>query len=964
VFYFYDIYRISQYLEFERFQKPQSPLHLSYCCAALCCDGVQVSFQGNQTSDVARDLYPRDACIHHLFEAQVKRTPDAVALVCGEVELSYRQLNERANKLAHELMRLGVGPNSLVGICVERSPEMVVALLATLKAGGAYVPLDPTYPRDRLAFMLNDAHANVLLTQSYLVETLPSHGGPRICLDSDWKSIEKNSTDNLNTRIAADSLAYVIYTSGSTGQPKGAMITHRGLTNYLNWATEAYAVADGCGAPVHSSISFDLTVTSLFTPLVVGRSVFLLPDGIEALATALTERSNYSLLKITPAHLRALAALLPADDIVGRVRALIIGGEALHFESLSFWRRHAPATRIINEYGPTETVVGCCVYEVRANDPVSGPVPIGTPIPNTELYVLDDNFKRVASDETGELFIGGAGVARGYLNREKLTRERFVANPLGYGCLYRSGDLARVKRDGNFEYLGRLDDQIKIRGFRVELGEIEAVLKQHDAISDCAVIAKDEEPGQKRVIAFVIPNQSPTIDDANLASFLKTKLPEYMIPAAFIQIPILPLTINGKVNYQALPALRQVLEIEQDREVTTSRTPTEIALAELWSETLNLDEAGIDQKFFDLGGDSLQAVGLVLSVEQKLNKRLPLAMVETGSIRSLAAVLDRLPLCGNELSEGVVPMDNRTTLGKRPTLFFVPGETGDDLSCYLHVVANLPQNQPIYGLQPPALIGTHEFETIEETAYYYVQRLRHSQPSGPYFLCGFCFGGLVAFEMAQQLQVLGEEVAFLGVLDQRLNAGEPEQFDWRPRSILKFSRNIFYAAADFLEVKKERKASFRRLLRKLAKYGQRIWTRNDSDLPEIKNVLLDSQNPAAANISEVQKRLRSQQRAWRRYQPRNYAGPITLFRSRRLPLGHFHDETLGWSKIATGDLEVQKVAVPGFQGYMLRPPYASILAESLDHSLEVAQKKSAFPEAVTHSGTNDHNSNWESNLAS
>ncbi|MDX6559807.1 MAG: hypothetical protein QOF72_2856, partial [Blastocatellia bacterium] len=841
-----------------------------------------MSFQGNQTREVARNLYSRDVCIHHLFEAQVKRTPDAVALVCREVEFSYRQLNERANQLAHELMRLGVGPNSLNGICVERSPEMVVALLATLKAGGAYVPLDPTYPPDRLAFMLNDGRATILLTQSDLVETMAFHGGPRICLDSDWKSIEKNSTDNLNTRIAADSLAYVIYTSGSTGQPKGAMITHRGLTNYLNWATEAYAVADGCGAPVHSSISFDLTVTSLFTPLVVGRSVFLLPDGIEALATALTKRSNYSLVKITPAHLRALAGLLPANDIAGRVRALIIGGEALHFESLSFWRRHAPATRIINEYGPTETVVGCCVYEVSANDPVSGPVPIGTPIPNTELYVLDDNLKRVASGETGELFIGGAGVARGYLNREKLTRERFVANPFGYGCFYRSGDLARVTRDGNFEYLGRLDDQIKIRGFRVELGEIETVLKQHEAISDCAVIAKDEESGQKRVIAFVIPNQSQTIGEANLASFLRTKLPEYMIPNDFIYLSEMPLTSNGKVDYQALPALRQVLEVDQDREVTPPKTPTEMALAKLWSETLNLDEVGIDQKFFDLGGDSLQAVGLVLSVEQKLNKRLPVAMVGTGSIRTLAAVLDRLPVCGSGLSEGVVSMDNWTTFGKRPTLFFIPGGVGDDLNCYMHVVANLPQNQPVYGLQPPALIGTHEFETIEETACYYIQRLRHSQPSGPYFLCGFCFGGLVAFEMAQQLHTLGEQVGFLGILDYRLNADEPETFSPSPRNIFKFSRNIFYAALDFLELKQERRSSLRRLLRRLVTYGKRIWTRNDSPFPRIKKLPRDTQNTSDLNITEVQKRLESQTRAWRRYQPSNYAGPITLFRSRRL----------------------------------------------------------------------------------
>ena len=258
----------------------------------------------------------RDAgksCAHETFEAQVARTPDAVAIVCGNTELSYRELNERANQLAHELVRLGVRADSLVGICIQRSPEMVVAVLATLKAGGAYVPLDPTYPKDRLTFMLDDARVSVLLTQSNLIEMLPRYDGPRLCLDTDWKIIESNSTENPDTRVAPEDLAYVIYTSGSTGQPKGAMITHRGLSNYLNWATEAYEVAEGCGALVHSSISFDLTVTSLFAPLLVGRSVFLVPDGIEALAAALTERTNYSLLKITPAHLRALTELLPPD---------------------------------------------------------------------------------------------------------------------------------------------------------------------------------------------------------------------------------------------------------------------------------------------------------------------------------------------------------------------------------------------------------------------------------------------------------------------------------------------------------------------------------------------------------------------------------------------------------------------------------------------------------------------------
>src|SRR5256714_4797720 len=439
------------------------------------------------TTRDARKLYA-----HEMFEAQVARTPNAIAIVCGNVELRYRELNERANQLAHELVRLGVVSDSLVGICLDRSPEMIVAVLATLKAGGAYVPLDPTYPQERLAFMLDDAKVSVLLTQSRFVTTLSSYDGPRVCLDKDWKSIDETCADDLSVQTSPGNLAYVIYTSGSTGKPKGAMITHRGLTNYLNYATEGYEVAAGGGALLHSSISFDLTVTSLFAPLMVGRSVFLVPDGIETLAAALIEKTNYSLLKITPAHLRALTELLPPDQLAGHVRVLIIGGEALHFEALSFWREHAPETRIINEYGPTETVVGCCVYEVSANDPASGPVPIGKPIAKTQLHVLDESLRPAGIGEVGELFIGGAGVARGYLNRRELSRERFLADPFGDGVLYHSGDLARVLTDGNVEYLGRVDDQVKVRGYRIELGEVETALKQHATVSDCAVIAKDE----------------------------------------------------------------------------------------------------------------------------------------------------------------------------------------------------------------------------------------------------------------------------------------------------------------------------------------------------------------------------------------------------------------------------------------------------------------------------------------
>ncbi|HZE64747.1 MAG TPA: amino acid adenylation domain-containing protein, partial [Pyrinomonadaceae bacterium] len=405
--------------------------------------------------------YPYDKCVHELFEAQAERTPTAIAVVANDRQLTYAELNERANQLARFLRRFGTGPDSLVGLCVDRSLEMIVGILGVLKAGAAYLPMDPSYPADRLAFMLRDANVFVLLTQSNLLDQLPPHNGPRLSLDTDWDVIAKERKDNPAGWATPANLAYVIYTSGSTGKPKGVMIHHRGLVNYLTWATETYEVAAGCGAPVHSSFSFDLTITSLFAPLLVGRSIFLVADGIENLVEALLARENYSLVKITPAHLRALAELMPAEQLRGRVRALVIGGEALHMESLAFWRAHAPLTRLINEYGPTETVVGCCVYEVTEEDADTGPVPIGTPVANSQLYVLDESAQPVEKGATGELYIGGDGVGLGYLNRKQLTDERFILDPFSRnrrGRLYRTGDLARFNDEGNLVYVGRIDN--------------------------------------------------------------------------------------------------------------------------------------------------------------------------------------------------------------------------------------------------------------------------------------------------------------------------------------------------------------------------------------------------------------------------------------------------------------------------------------------------------------------------
>jgi amino acid adenylation domain-containing protein len=583
--------------------------------------------------------YPYDKCVHELFEAQVERTPSAIAVVVNDQQLTYAELNARANQLARFLRRFGTGPDSLVGLCVERSIEMVVGILGVLKAGAGYVPMDPTYPADRLAFMLQDANVFVLLTQSNLLEQLPPHNGPRLSLDTDWDVIAKERKDNLTPWANPANLAYVIYTSGSTGKPKGVMIHHRGLVNYLSWATETYEVAKGCGAPVHSSISFDLTITSLFSPLLVGRSIFLIADGIENLVAALLARDNYSLVKITPAHLRALAELMPADQVRGRVRALVIGGEALHMEGLAFWRNHAPATRLINEYGPTETVVGCCVYEVGEDDPEAGPVPIGTPVGNSQLYVLDELLQPVENGETGELYIGGDGVGLGYLNRRELTDERFISDPFSRnrrGRLYRSGDLARFDTDGNLVYLGRIDNQVKIKGFRIELDEVETILSQCPGVRECAVVAREDATGEKRLLAYVVVDGTQLELD-ELRKAMKTKVPDYMVPTTFVKMESLPLTTNGKVDRQTLPAPdRKQNGCTQN--CAAKPTKVEQTLMKIWADVLQVEQVGINDNFFDLGGDSILGTLILARAAQAGVKISPRQLFEHQTIAALSNV--------------------------------------------------------------------------------------------------------------------------------------------------------------------------------------------------------------------------------------------------------------------------------------------------------------------------------------
>jgi amino acid adenylation domain-containing protein len=566
----------------------------------------------------ARAEFP-DVCTHQLFERQVERDPAATAVVYGDQRLTYRELNERANQVAHYLRRRGVRPDALVGVSLHRTPLMVIGLLGVWKAGAAYVPLDPTYPPERLAFLVDDAAIHVLLADAGARPLFPHHKDKLVCLDTDWPQIEHESRANPPGVANLSNLAYVIYTSGSTGKPKGALIEHRGLVNYLWWAIGCYGVRAGDSVPVHSSISFDLTVTSLYPALLAGGQVELLPEdvGAQSLVASLRDGKQRGLVKITPAHLELLNQQVSAAEAVHITRTFVIGGENLTAESLRIWREAAPTTRLINEYGPTETVVGCCVYEVRPEDPGNGSVPIGRPIANTELYVLDEALQPVAPGVMGELYIGGAGVARGYLNRPELSRERFLPDPFSGrpgSRLYKTGDLARYRADGILEYLGRVDDQVKVHGYRIELGEIDATLAAHPQVRSCTVLLREDTPGNKQLVGYVVPHAGETPVPENLRGFLRDRLPDYMVPAHFVTLESFPLTQNGKVDRKALPA--PTYETATGTQAFAAPgSDAERRLAAIWADLLKLERVGVHDDIFDLGATSLMVVSAVSRIQ-------------------------------------------------------------------------------------------------------------------------------------------------------------------------------------------------------------------------------------------------------------------------------------------------------------------------------------------------------------
>jgi amino acid adenylation domain-containing protein len=867
--------------------------------------------------------YPR-TCVHLLFEEQVARTPDAIALVYENRQVTYAELNTASNRLAHALRNLGVGPNVLVGICIERSVEMVVGLLAILKAGGAYAPLDPAYPKERLAFMLDDLQAPVLLCRNRAVADAQSQYTGIVLAVDQWPEVTaRQSTENPVSAVTPDNLAYVLYTSGSTGQPKGVLIPHRALVNYLSWCTPAYAADQGCGSPVHTPISFDLTITSFFPPLLVGRAAVLVQEDatLEALTDAL-RGGDFSLVKLTPAHLEALSHKLDSEQSGLLTRTFVIGGDALLGETLGYWRKQNPEVRLINEYGPTEATVGCCVYEVPAGMVPASAVPIGRPIANVRLYVLDCNLQPVPIGVPGELYIGGEGLALGYHRRPELTAERFIRDPFSTNPgarMYKTGDLVRYRPDGNLVFLGRLDHQVKIRGFRVELNEIEAALLGHPGIREAAVIASEGAPGDRRLVAYAVPRQATTLTEPQVRGFLKQKLPDYMLPARFVFLDSLPLTSNGKVDRRALPAPGQRDESSAES-LDAPRDALELQLVKLWEEILCTKPIGINEDFFELGGNSLLAIRMLARLEKTLNAKITLAtLMFAPTIERLAGMLRDPDSLKRPQVFGIQPQ------GFRPPFFCVGAGP------LFRTLANrLGIDQPFLGVPLPDINALPAPYCMEDIAAHCVQTLLEVQPEGPYFLGGWSDAGVMAYEMAQQLRARGETVALVVLFDAENQAHRPEgpsslaSLAVRAHSLGQWIRRQFRALRS--AEPSERVAQVRRRLAfRLAWLKGLVW----GAAYRIHLRSGWSFHHGLHNIEYVSVF------ASKNYQPRPYDGRVLLFRRADRPTGPYRDPEYGWRGLASG-LEIHEV--PGNHIDMFLDPNVPVMAQKLRECLLEAQE--------------------------
>ncbi len=909
--------------------------------------------------------YSPCACIHQLFEAQVKRTPKATAVMFEGEKLSYLELNAKANQLAHHLRASGVGRESIVGICMERSLEMIVGIMAVLKAGGAYVPLDPAYPKQRLAVMLSDAKPAVLLTQQRGLDRLPAHRARVICIDSDWEQIAERSEDNPDAQATPENLAYVIYTSGSTGTPKGVMIEHRSLVNFSESAATDYDIKPADRVLQFASINFDASAEEIYPCLTRGATLVLRNDSVLASISSFLEKCRewgITILDLPTAYWHGLVERLDDGGVVlpEGLRLVIIGGERAMPERLSGWAKHvASSVRLVNTYGPTEATIVATSTDLTHFKRKSREVPIGRAINNARTYILDHRLRPVPVGVPGQLHISGAGIARGYLNRPDITSQKFIANPFdkdGHNRLYKSGDLARYLSDGNIEFCGRVDGQVKIHGYRIELGDIESAAAGCPAIRGLVVLAREDTPGDKRLVGYIVPaSDYASMNQADLAQevrdFLRSKLPAQMLPSVFVALDEFPINRNGKIDRASLPAPDQE-RTDMSGAYVKPRDPLEYQLVQIWEELFDIRPIGIRDNFFDLGGHSLLSVRMMDRIEQVIGKKLPLATLFSGAtIENLARVLLK------QASESVrSPLVEVQAGGAKKPFFYLHGDfNGGGLYC-LSLARHLGSDQPFYALQPHGLDDQSIPETIEAMAEYHLKTLRNFQPEGPYLLGGHCNGGLIAFEMARRLEAAGAKVELLVMicaaatnaryrqlqdlvnrfcLLRGLGAGEAQNcfLNLRDRAIrLEQIKN--YYAARFVELfrlsEREQMTFVRDKGLKTIKSLKASFTRRK----QIQEAPIADRPDAPAEDTRHQKIMDTYVKAMTSYVPRQYSGRVTLFWPDESPFAPSDDPTWGWRVVAA---ETEVHAVKG--GHLTCiTKHAAEMAETLKRCIEATSR--------------------------
>ena len=868
------------------------------------------------TSNGSNASSPETQTILALFEAQAEKTPDRTAVAFEGETLSYRDLNSMANRIGHWVQSACKYKPAIVGICLERSTNLIAAVLGVLKAGCAYLPLDPDYPEDRLAFMLEDSGAPVLITQTSLLARLPAHRTTIACVDDQARTFETRPDGNLTRSALAEELAYVIYTSGSTGPPKGVMIPHHSLAA-STLARLRYYETTPASFLLLSPVSFDSSVAGIFWTLCTGGRLVLPRQGRQLNTQYLmqlieTQRISHILCVPSLYDLLLEQTSSPPRDALTTV---ILAGEPVPQNLVQRHFEKRPRTGLSNEYGPTETTVWATVYSFKQT-PQPQPVLIGKPISNTRIHILDAHQRPVPKGVTGEIYVSGAGLARGYLNRPELTEERFAEITTEGSTIraYKTGDLARWCSDGNIEYLGRNDLQIKLRGYRIELGEIEASLMRHPEVRAAAAIAHGDD-GNRTLIAYVKvyeaqSNIGPQELEGKLRAYLARILPDPMIPNRIVFLDELPLTANGKLYRDALPRPEVVRDA---RRLSIPRNETELKLIEIWERVLRIRSVGLDEDFFELGGNSLAAVSLMSAIQQGFGLSLPLStLLEAPTVAKLAEIIRER---GESMPwSSLVPI---RSAGSSPPLFCLPGAGGNVLY-YRPLASFLRPKQPVYGLQTPGLDGKSMPHTrIEDLASVHIASMKSAQPRGPYRLCGHSFGAHVAFEMSQQLIASGETIALLAIFD----TPAPGALDLEWPSWILGDADWLVLIADIVgELLGKDIGVDARALRRLSaeerlqllndRLQQAGWLTPGTDL-----------DPLRGLIRVYKTNIKTQ------YRPENsWPQRITLFRAEQSPWTS-GGQTLGWQEHSNEPVEVHRTA--GGHISMLTAPRVEILAEKL-----------------------------------